>query len=195
MRLIGLTGGIATGKSTVARLLAQEHGAVVIDADQVARDVVAPGSPALAQIAEELGPQFIQSDGTLDRAALRQRIANDPASRSVLEGITHPAIRVGIESGVQAAFERGDELVVVEAALLVETGSYAHYPELWVVSCPPDVQLARLLARDEMTPSDAERLIASQAPMADKEAVATTIIRNDGDLHALKAAVSAALAG
>lgn len=193
-RLIGLTGGIASGKSTVGRLLAEQHGAVLIDADQVARQVVEPGQPALAALVEALGSGILTADGQLDRAAMRQRISEEPATRSTLEGITHPAIRDAMLGQVQRAFGRGAELVVVEAALLVETGSYKHYPELWVVSCSEATQLERLVGRDGMSEEAARKLIATQLPAKEKEAVATTVIRNDGSAEDLAQAVARALA-
>jgi dephospho-CoA kinase len=179
MRLIGLTGGIATGKSTVARMLAA-RGAEVIDADQVAREVVAPGTPGLARIAAAFGPGALLADGGLDRAGMRARIAADPAARATLEGITHPLIAGAIAARIAALADA--RVVVVEAALMVETGSYRMYPDLLVVTTDPAIQRARLLARDG---AGADALIASQLPLAEKERRATWVIRNDGDAGAL----------
>ncbi len=193
MRLIGLTGGIATGKSTVGRLLSQ-HGATVIDADIVAREVVEPGTPTLIALVDALGEEILDPTGHLDRAALRARIATEPATRATLNSITHPAIQQTMAQRVSQAITDGAQVVVVEAALLVETGSYAMYPELWVVTCSQTTQRSRLMARDGMTEEGADALIATQLPLADKEAVATTLIRNDGDPEALAVAVERALA-
>lgn len=184
-QVIGLTGGIATGKSTVAAILT-EMGVPVIDADQVAREVVEPGQPALARIVEAFGPEVLDGAGRLDRAAMRRRISHDPQARQALEAITHPAIREAIGQRLVELAQSGAPAAVVEAALLVETGSYRLYPKLIVVTCPPELQLARLLARDSTHEADARALIAAQLPLADKEAVATHVIRNEGDLEELR---------
>jgi dephospho-CoA kinase len=186
--LVGLTGGIATGKSTVARILAA-MGVPVIDADQVARAVVASGEPALARIVDTFGPGVLAADGTLDRAALRKRIVRDPEARRRLEAITHPAIRARIAERARELEKEGHAFVVVEAALLVETGSYRDYPVLVVVTASPETQVRRLMARDGVSPREARDTLQAQLPVADKEAVATHVIRNDGDLDALEARV------
>ena len=186
MKVVGLTGGIGTGKSTVARFLADD-GIPVIDADQVARDVVAPGTPALARIVGAFGPEVLDDQGALDRPAMRQRITHDPEACRTLEGITHPAIGAAVLEAIGRLQERGERFAVVEAALMVETGSYRQYQALIVVTCAPEVQLARVLARDGMAEADARALIASQLPLAEKEAVADHVIRNDGDLEGLRA--------
>lgn len=186
MNVIGLTGGIATGKSTVARMLRERHGVPVIDLDVVAREIVAPGQPALQAIAEAFGPSVLQGDGSLDRRALRHLISEDEDARRTLEEITHPAIRLAAAERLAGLAASGATAAVVEAALLVETGSYQVYPVLIVVSCHPGVQLQRLVARDDMTPDQARLLINTQLPMADKEAVATYVIRNEGSIEALE---------
>ena len=186
MLVVGLTGGIASGKSTVGRILAG-MGVPVIDADRVARDVVEPGTPALAEVVEAFGPAVLDADGRLDRAAMRRRIASDPDARRTLEAITHPAIREAIGARLLALARQGSAAAVVEAALLVETGSYRMYPALVVVSADPEVQVRRVMARDGVSEADARALVAAQLPMADKERVATHVIRNDGDLAALEA--------
>lgn len=197
MIVVGLTGGIATGKSTVGRLLA-DRGVPVIDADQVARDVVRPGAPALKRIVETFGPEVLDADGHLDRAAMRRRIARDPEARRALEGITHPAIRQAIALSLMELASVGHSAAVVEAALMVETGTYRMYPELIVVTCSPERQLQRLVARDGQPEDEARALISAQLPMADKERVATHVIRNDGTLDDLRirtAEVWAAITG
>ena len=185
MVVVGLTGGAATGKSTVARILAG-MGVPVVDADQAARIVVEPGRPALDAIVATFGRDVLGPDGTLDRAAMRRRIVADPDARRKLEAITHPAIRAHLAAALDALRETGHDVVVVEAALLVETGSYRDYPVLVVVSCAPETQLRRLVERDGLTTTEAEALLRAQLPVADKEAVATHVIRNDGDLAALE---------
>ncbi len=182
MKIVGLTGGIATGKSTVADLL-RARGVPVLDADAAAREVVAKGTEGLAAVVEAFGPEVLDPAGHLDRAAMRARIARDPETRRILEGITHPRIGARIGEALQAL---DAPLAVVEAALLVETGSYRRYAALIVVSCAPETQLQRLMARDGMPEAAARALIATQLPMAEKEAVATHVIRNDGGLGELE---------
>lgn len=188
MNVVGLTGGIASGKSTVGRRLAA-LGVPVIDADRVARDVVAPGEPALRAIVQAFGPTALDTDGALDRAGMRARIAGDPEARRTLEAITHPAIFLRIAEGLQALAAAGEPVAVVEAALMVETGSYRNYGDVVVVTCTPESQLRRLMKRDGMDEAAARALIATQLPLADKVAVATHVLHNDGDLASLMAQV------
>lgn len=180
MKVVGLTGGVATGKSTVAELL-RARGVPVLDADVAARAIVEPGQPALGQIVDAFGEDILQGDGTLDRAALRAIIVADAEARQTLNRITHPAIALHLGQALQALAAEGHEVAVVEAALMVETGSYRQYDGVIVVTCAPDTQLARLLARDGTSAEDARRLVRAQMPLADKEAVADVLIRNDGD--------------
>jgi len=190
MTVVGLTGGIGTGKSTVADLL-RELGAAVIDADQVARRVVEPGSVGLQRIVEAFGARVLTDAGTLDRAAMRRRIASDPDAKATLEGITHPLIAESIAGWLAARRQDGTRVAVVEAALMVETGSYRRYPHVWVVTTDPETQRARVEARDGVSADDARAIIDSQWPLAKKEAVATCVIRNDGDLATLRRRVRA----
>lgn len=196
MRVVGLTGGIATGKSTVGRWF-REWGAEVIDADQVAREVVAPGTPGFAAVVEAFGPGVVGPDGGLDRPALRTKLT-DPVAKRTLEAITHPAILAAIAARLQALSAAGARLAVVEAPLMVETGSYRAYPEVIVVTTTPELQLQRLVARDGMTEDAARRLVATQMPLAEKEKAATRLLRNDGGPEALRESARAvfdALAG
>lgn len=188
MKVVGLTGGVACGKSTVARHLAAS-GVPVIDADVVAREVVAPGTDGLAAIVARFGPSVIGPDGALDRRGLRGVIAADPDARRALEAITHPRIaaRIAERLAVLAA-----PFAIVEAALMVETGSWRRYDAVIVVSSPPDVQLARLMSRDDVDEAAARALIATQLPLAEKERVATAVIVNDGDEDTLRARTDAA---
>ena len=185
MTVLGLTGGIGTGKSTVATLL-RRLGVPVIDADQVARDVVEPGKPALAAIVAAFGSSVLTPQGTLDRAAMRRRISHDGDARKTLERITHPAIAGAIAEELQRLQGEGRARAVVEAALMVETGSYRLYGDIIVVTCSPDVQLARVMSRDGVSEEDARALIASQLPLAEKEAVARYVIRNNEGLDELE---------
>ncbi len=186
MTLVGLTGGIATGKSTVAAML-RDLGHVVIDADQVARDLVQPGAPLLQELVEAFGDSVLMPDGKLDRGELRARIASDAAARARLNSLMHPAIRSEIQRRV--ALHSDAPLVFVEAALLVETGGYREYDALVVVTCESDVQFQRLMSRDGGDDSTARGMVSAQMPLPDKEALADHVIRNDGDLPALADAV------
>lgn len=195
MLTVGLTGGIACGKSTVARLL-RERGVPVLDLDFVAREVVAPGSEGLAAIAERW--PVVVRDGALDRKALGAVIVADPDARRALEAITHPRIWARTEAWLAKLAEAGVHVAVVEAALMVETGSWRRYDRLVVVSASRPVQLTRLMAREGLDRETAERWLAAQLPLAEKERHAHLVIRNDGDEAALRQAVDvawAALAG
>lgn len=190
---VGLTGGIASGKSSVARLLAA-RGVPVLDADQVARQVVAPGTPGLAAIVAHFGPDLLQPDGSLDRKALGAIVVQDPVQRRALEAITHPAIYQHMLSWLGRQASEGHPAAVVEAALMVETGSYTMYDRVLVVACPPDVQRARLAQRQGIRPDAAQKWIDSQMPLAQKIAVADAVIHNDGTPDDLPKAVDKAWA-
>jgi len=195
MKTIGLTGGIATGKSTVAQILRTDHELPVIDADQVARDVVAPGSSAILEIRDVFGEGIFLADGSLDRPSLRRLIANDDTARTALEAITHPRIVASILEQLSQLANSGQPMAFVEAALLVETGSYAAYDWLWVVTCPPEMQLQRLMARDGCSQPEAAAMISTQLPLAHKEALADYVLPNASDRESLKAVVNNALLG
>ena len=188
--IVGLTGGIATGKSTVAAFL-RELGAVVIDADQVSRHVVRPGSPGLAAIVGAFGPEVVSENGELDRARLREIVVGDAARRRKLEDITHPLIREDIARQVQAAVSEGAPSVFVEAALLVETGSASLYPHLWVVTCSPETQKVRLMERESCEAATAHAWIETQMPLSEKSKHATQVILNDGSAEELRDTVVA----
>lgn len=192
--VVGLTGGIACGKSTVAAML-RERGYPVVDADRLAREVVRPGEPALSEIVDAFGPGVLDASGGLDRRAMGRVAFSDPASRRRLEAITHPAIARRSQEAFARYRSEGHGIVFYEAALLVETGGWRAFPVLVVVSAPPALQRERLMAREpELTAADAESRIASQTSLAEKEAVADFVIVNDGDLAALEAAVDATIA-
>ena len=189
--IVGLTGGIATGKSTVATIL-RELGAVVIDADLVARDVVEPGSEGLAAIVSAFGDAVLTSNGDLDRPTLREIVVADPDRRRQLEQITHPLIRAEIANRVKDAILNGASSVFVEAALLVETGSAAIYPHLWVVTCAPEVQRRRLMARESCNEETALAWISTQMALEEKVKHATQVVVNNGDVDELRLQVSRA---
>jgi dephospho-CoA kinase len=178
--LVGLTGGLATGKSTVSDVL-RRLGCVVLDADVLAREVVEPGEPALAAIAAEFGPEVLRADGTLDRKRLGAIVFADPARRRRVEAITHPAIRDRFLARL-AELEAQDfaGIVVWDAPVMIESGGYQAMDRLVVVVTDPATQRARALARDGDA-ADADRKIASQMPLAEKAKLADYVIDNSGD--------------
>lgn len=177
MLKVGLTGGIGSGKSTVSTLLAQ-HGAVVIDYDQLARDVVAPGSPVLKDIAERFGDDVIAADGSLDRPALGALVFADPEALSDLNGITHPAIKQLSDERQDAAGP--DAIVVHDNALLVEMGGAQHCDVVVVVDVPVEAQIERLAANRGMSQADALARIAAQASRQQRTGAADLVIDNTG---------------
>lgn len=192
MVTVGLTGGISTGKSTVSRILREELHLPVLDADQVSRDTTAPGSVGLQRIEQAFGAEVIKADGSLNRQALGAIVMADPARRKELEAITHPLIREEITRRLQALEGAGAAVAVVEAALMVEAGSYELYDRLLVVSCQEETQLRRLMARNQLDEHEARRWIAAQMPLAEKEAYADQVIFNDGSEEDLVKATLAA---
>ncbi len=188
MITVGLTGGIACGKSTVAARLA-EAGVPVLDLDRVSREVVAPGTDGLAEIARRW-PAVVR-DGALDRKALGALVVADPAARRELEAITHPRIWAAMEAWLAA---QTAPAVVVEAALMVETGSWRRYDKLLVVTCAPDIQRRRLAAREGYDADTVEKWLAAQLPLAEKERLASAVIRNDGGPEQLAEAIQKAWA-
>lgn len=187
--LVGLTGGIGTGKSTVAAMLAA-RGAVVIDADRLAREVVEPGEPTLARIVQEFGPEVLGPDGRLDRKALGALVFADPARRRRLEALTHPPIRARLDARLEALARAGFRgVVVVDAPLLVESGLHRAMDRLVVVTADEATQLARLMARDGLDRAEALRRIRSQMPLAAKARLADHVIDNSGDRAATEAQV------
>jgi dephospho-CoA kinase len=173
---IGLTGGIGSGKSTVSALLAA-RGAVVIDADRIARQVVEPGTPGLAAVAEAFGPGVLTSDGSLDRPALAAIVFADPAAREKLDGIVHPLVRSRAAELAAAAPE--GTVVVHDVPLLVETGQAGSYDLVLVVQADPDTRIDRLVRRG-LTEEDARARIAAQASDEQRRAVADVVLENDG---------------
>ena len=178
--LVGLTGSIATGKSTVSRMFAH-LGARVIDADLLAREVVMPGQAAYARIVEEFGPQVVQADGSLDRKALGTVVFADAAKRKRLEEITHPAIGARQGRLLSVLDEEAFEGVVIwDAALLFEGGGVAQMDRVVVVYADPEIERLRLMERDGLSDADARARIASQMPIAEKAKLAHHVIDNSG---------------
>jgi len=197
MIVIGLTGPIGCGKSTVARWLGQ-LGARVVDADVAARDATPPGSPALASILEVFGPGMLAADGSLDRAALGRVVFTDPEALQRLEAIVHPAVRPLILASIEEARADGAEAVVVEAIKLVEGGLAALCDEVWLVTCSPEAQLARIQARAierGQDPADVVARVAAQAGLVDRlRPFATRVIDTSGTPEATRAHVVGAWA-
>ena len=183
--LVGLTGGIATGKSTVSEVL-RRLGCIVIDADQLARDVVAPGEPALAEVVREFG-DVLTPDGALDRKKVAAVVFADPTRRRRLEAILHPAIRARFDARLEALAREGFEgIVVFDAPVMIESGGYKHMDRLIVVITDEATQRVRLVARDGDA-GDGDRRIASQMPLAEKVKLADYVIDNSGDRAATEA--------
>lgn len=177
--IVGLTGGIASGKSTVSSHL-RELGVYVIDADQVARAIVEPGQPALDEIVARFGQGILDAQGCLDRAALGKIVFEDPEARAALSMITHPRIGQRMMQEAADAFARGHAWVIYDAALLVENNIHTMFDALIVVSLSPERQLERLMSRDGLTEAEAQARIDSQLPLAKKVAVADYIVDNSG---------------
>jgi dephospho-CoA kinase len=177
--VIGLTGGIACGKSLVAGFL-KEMGVPVVDADQLARQVVTPPSAALAHIAEQFGPSVLQEDGALDRERLAEIVFADPLARARMEAIIHPEIARAMELEVASHREKGTPHLVYEAALLVETGLYRRLDGLIVVTAAPQQQIERLMAWRPLTREEARARLEAQLPLSDKVRHADVVIENQG---------------
>jgi dephospho-CoA kinase len=192
MRVIGLTGGIGCGKSTVARLL-QARGIPVVSADQLARDVVAVGQPALAAIVRAFGTEYLRDDGTLDRAKLGALVFGDAGARKALEAITHPAIAREAARRIAALASEGHALVFYEIPLLFETARESMFHRTVTVAASTETQIARIVERDGLSRAEAQARIDAQMPVADKVARADHAIWNDGDLDALEREVEALL--
>lgn len=183
MLLVGLTGGIGAGKSTVAAQL-KERGAHVIDADQLAREAVAPGSDGLASLRDAFGPSILTSDGSLDRAALGQLVFKDEASRKTLESIVHPQVKRLSEAAIEqyrAAYPHG--VVIYDIPLLVESKNSYDFDRVVVVSASPELRASRLVELRGMSPDEAGRRIAAQATEAERLAIATDVIDANGTLE------------
>lgn len=186
--LIGLTGGIACGKSAVSKRLAQ-RGALIIDADQISRDVLAPASLGLKAIVTRWGDELLQEDGSLNRTKLSALVFQDPEARHELEQITHPLIAQMSAEQIAAALVQNPPLVVYDAALLIEAGRAEAFRPLVVVTTTPEIQRLRLMARDSLSAAQAEARIQAQLPLQSKEALADYIVYNDGDWASLDAQV------
>lgn len=183
---IGLTGGIATGKSTVSRLLA-ERGAAIIDADVIAREIMEPGHPVLAAVSERFGPGVLHPDGTLNRKKLGEIVFSNPEERKALEALTHPAIRTEMKRRLEE-LEAADpnRLVVADIPLLYESGLDPLYDRIMVVYVPREVQLTRLMLRDGLSKEAAEQRLNAQMDIEIKKERADILIDNSGELEETK---------
>lgn len=179
MQVIGLTGGIASGKSTVARIL-ERLGAVIVDADLLAREAVLPDAPAHQGIVAAFGPEILLPDATLDRKALGRIVFADPEARRRLEAITHPAIARLAEERLAAARRSGAPAVFYVAPLLIEAGATGRVDDIWVVYADRETQIARLTERDGIRREEAEQRLAAQMPMEEKAAHGSAVIDNRG---------------
>ncbi|HEX2028891.1 MAG TPA: dephospho-CoA kinase [Nitriliruptorales bacterium] len=184
MYLVGLTGGTGSGKTTVGRMLSQ-RGAVLIDADEIAREVVEPGTPGFQAVVERFGSEVVAADGSLDRERLAAIVFDDERARSDLNAIVHPRVRARI-AGRVAELHDTDGIVVVDVPLLVETGQADAYRAVIVVTAPEETRVARLVRERGMEADQVRARIAAQANDEERLEVATHVIRNDGDLGELE---------
>jgi dephospho-CoA kinase len=179
MRIIGLTGGIASGKSSVARIL-EALGVVVVDADQLAREAVAPGGDSYSSIVADFGEGILNPDRTINRRALAKIVFADSAARRHLERITHPAIARLAEERLTALRNRGTPVVVYMAPLLIEAGVSSRVDEIWVVYADRETQVARLMLRDGLSRDEALQRLAAQMSMEEKRTYGRIVIDNSG---------------
>lgn len=184
---VALTGGIASGKSAVAALFTA-HGVPVVDSDVIAREVVAPGSPALEAIRRRFGDGVLQADGSLDRRALREQVFAEPAARRDLEAITHPAIRARMQAWSQTAV---GPYQIHMIPLLIEGGGRRDFDRVLVVDCPEALQVQRVMQRDGVDEISARNVLAAQASRAERLSIADDVIVNDGDRDKLSIEVDA----
>jgi dephospho-CoA kinase len=184
---VGLTGGIASGKTTVANLFSA-LGVPIIDTDQLAREVVEPGQPPLERLVERFGPSILTPDGHLDRPALRHIVFSDPRARADLEALTHPAISAEVEARAAVA---GGPYQILVIPLLVERNLGAHVDRILVVDCDEELQIKRLTARDGSSLEEARAILAAQVTRAARQRAAHDIIKNEGDVSELSLQVNA----
>ena len=181
MKVIGLTGGIATGKSTVSRMLV-EAGLAVLDADLIAREVVQVGEPAYKEIVQAFGSEILARDGSIDRQLLGRLIFAEPSLRQCLNQITHPRIMETIKDRLALFRAQGTPLVILDIPLLFETGMEAMVDEVWVVACDEDIQARRLQNRDGLSPGEVRARLRAQMPLAEKIKSAQRVIDNSLDI-------------
>jgi dephospho-CoA kinase len=184
---VGLTGGIASGKSTAAKFFGA-LGVPILDSDQIARDVVEPGQPPLERLVERFGRKILTADGHLDRPALRDIVFSDPRARADLEALTHPAIGAAMEARSASA---GGPYQILVIPLLVEKNLASHVDRVLVVDCDEDLQVRRLRDRDGSTPAQVQAILKAQAPRAARLKAADDVIHNETDMSAVRDQVAA----
>jgi len=186
MLIVGLTGGVASGKTAVSQVLGEE-GAYIIDADQIARELVQPHKPAWNEIIRAFGKEILQEDRSVDRKELADKIFADPEQRKVLNQILHPRIKEEIARRAREIGQKNPEaIVVIDAPLLVELGMHHNVDRLIVVTSTQTQQMERLKKRDGRSPEEALRLLSSQMPVEEKEKLADFVVRNEGSLEEMK---------
>ncbi len=192
MKLVGLTGGIASGKTTVAKIM-KRLGAAIVDADALSREVVEPGRDAWKAIVDTFGAEVLRPDQTLDRQKLRAVIFNNSTARKKLESIIHPRVRALAEERINQQAAAGYEIVVYEVPLLFEGNLHEWLRPVVLVACDADVQRQRLQQRDRLTPEEAQKHIDAQMSLEEKRRLADYVIENDGDLESLERQVEVVL--
>ena len=186
MLIVGLTGGVASGKTAVSRVL-REEGAYIIDADQIARELVQPHKPAWNELVRAFGKEILQEDGSIHRRKLADKVFTDPEQRKVLNQILHPRIKEEMDRRTKEIGQKDPEaIVVIDAPLLVELGVYRKVDQLIVVTSTQMQQMERLKERDGRSPEEALRLFSSQMPVEEKVKLADFVIRNEGSLEETK---------
>lgn len=192
MKLIGLTGGIASGKSTVAAIL-KRSGAVVINADELSREVVQPGKEAWNEIVDAFGPEILQEDKTLDRRKLRKIVFDDPTARQKLEAIIHPRVRALAEAKIHELATAGQSVVVYEVPLLFEGQLHQWLRPVILIACHVTTQIKRLIQRDHLTEAEAQQHINAQMSLDEKRKLADYVIENNGSLAELEEQIRSVL--
>jgi len=192
VKLVGLTGGIASGKTTVAKIM-KRLGTAIVDADALSREVVEPGRDAWKAIVDTFGAEVLRPDQTLDRQKLRAVIFNNSTARKKLESIIHPRVRALAEERINQQAAAGYEIVVYEVPLLFEGNLHEWLRPVVLVACDADVQRQRLQQRDRLTPEEAQKHIDAQMSLEEKRRLADYVIENDGDLESLERQVEAVL--
>ena len=192
MKLVGLTGGIASGKSTVAAIL-RRLGAAIINADELSRDVVQPEQDAWKEIIKTFGPDILQEDKTLDRRKLRKIVFDNPEARKKLEAIIHPRVRALAESRISELAAAGSSVIVYEVPLLFEAQIHLWLRPVILVACDLETQKKRLLERDHLTEFEAQQHLDAQMSLEEKRKLADYVIENDGTLEELEQGVRAVL--
>lgn len=185
MKLLGLTGGIASGKSTVAAIL-RRLGAAIINADELSREVVQPGQEAWKEIVDTFGPAILQEDKTLDRRKLRKIVFDNPEARKKLEAIIHPRVRALAEKKIRELAATGSSIIVYEVPLLFEAQIHLWLRPVILVACDVETQKKRLLERDRLTEAEAQQHLDAQMSLEDKRKLADYVIENNGDLEELE---------